>query len=218
MKRKKMIFLTSLIIFVPMIVGLIFWNKLPEELPVHFNAYGEADNWESKAFVVFFFPLFLFAMHLLTSFITLADPKKQNISDKMFLLVLCIIPFTAILLCILTYSAAFGVNLSTNMVGNFFLGLLFIIIGNYLPKSRQNYTIGIKLPWTLCDTENWNKTHRFGGILWLLCGILALINIALDITWLPLTLIFTAGLVPTVYSFLLYKRKKKDIDTNDGEI
>ena len=59
MNRKKMILLTSLLVLIPMIVGLILWNRLPEEMPVHFNADGEPDNWESKAFAVFFIPLFL---------------------------------------------------------------------------------------------------------------------------------------------------------------
>lgn len=207
MNRKKMIFLTSLIIFVPMIVGLLFWNRLPEELPIHFNSAGEIDNYGSKAFVVFFFPLFLLACHLISGFVSLADPKKQNISDKMFLLVLMIIPFTAIFICIVTYSAALGIKFSMNMLGNLFLGIVFIIVGNYLPKSRQNYTVGIKLPWTLNDTENWNKTHRFGGIVWLLCGILFLINAFLDIIWIIPFIIAAAVLLPSIYSFILYKQK-----------
>ena len=206
MNRKKIIFLTSLITFVPMLVGLLFWSRLPEELPIHFNSAGEVDNYGSKAFVVFFLPLFLFAVHLISSFVTLHDPKKQNISDKMFLLVQLIAPSVAIIACFATYSTALGSNISMNMLGNLFLGLIFIIVGNYLPKSRQNYSIGIKLPWTLTDTDNWNKTHRLGGIIWLLCGILLLINAFLDITWFPLFILLTAVLLPTAYSFLLYAR------------
>lgn len=207
MKRKTMIFLTSMIIFVPMIVGLIFWNQLPEELPIHFNSAGVADNWGSKSFVVFLLPLFLLIMHLLCAFITLHDPKKQNISDKMFLLVLLIIPFTAIVGCIVMYSGALGFDISINMLMHLFLGIVFIIVGNYLPKSRQNYTIGIKLPWTLNDTENWNKTHRFAGILWMLCGVVSLVNAFLDIPAIVLILIIVAVLLPTIYSFILYKQK-----------
>ena len=210
MNRKKMILLTSLLIFIPMLIGLLLWNKLPEELPIHFNSAGEIDNWESKEFVIFIIPLFLWAMHLLAGFISLADPKKQNISDKMFLLVLFIVPSVAIFMCVIIYSAAFGINVSATMLGYLFLGLVFIILGNYMPKSRQNYSIGIKLPWTLTDTENWNKTHRLGGIVWLLCGIVLLLNIFLNIVWLVPVCIFTAVLLPTVYSFLLYKQKTKD--------
>lgn len=207
MNRKKMILLTSLLIFIPMVLGLIFWNKLPKELPIHFNSAGEIDNHGSKAFVVFFIPLFLWAMHLLAGFISLADPKKQNISDKMFLLILFIVPSAAIFISVVTYSAAFGINISVNLLGNLFLGIVFLVIGNYLPKSRQNYSIGIKLPWTLSDVENWNKTHRLGGIVWLLCGIILLVNAFLDIPWIIPIVIATAVLLPTVYSYILYKKK-----------
>ncbi len=217
MNRKKMIFLTSLLAFIPMIVGLILWNRLPEELPIHFNSAGEIDNWESKSFVVFIIPLFLWAMHLLAGFISLADPKKQNISDKMFLLVLLIVPSVAIFMCVITYPAAFGIDVSTNMLGNLFLGIVFLVIGNYLPKSRQNYSIGIKIPWTLSDAENWNKTHRLGGIVWLLCGIVLLINAFLDIIWIIPFTIATAVLLPTIYSFLLYKQKAKDPAGSDSD-
>lgn len=210
MNRKKMILLTSLLTLLPMLLGLLLWNRLPEEMPIHFNSHGEVDDWGSKAFVVFFLPLFLFVMHLITGFITLHDPKKQNIGDKIFLLILFIIPSVAVLECVLTYGSAFGIAFSPNMLGNLFLGIIFTIVGNYLPKSRQNYTVGIKLPWTLNDAENWNKTHRFAGILWTLCGILLLINTFVNLTYLPIGILLCAALLPCVYSFVLYTRKQKE--------
>lgn len=217
MNRKKMIFLTSLLVLIPMLVGLILWNKLPEEIPVHFNSAGEADNYESKSFAVFFIPLFLWAMHLLTGFITLADPKKQNINDKVFLLILYVCPAAAVFGTLVMYTGALGVSVSINMIGNLFLGIVFLAVGNYLPKTRQNYTIGIKIPWALNDAENWNKTHRLGGIVWLLCGIVLLINAFLDIIWIVPFTIATAVLLPTIYSFLLYKQKAKDPAGSDSD-
>lgn len=209
MNRKKMILLTSLLVLVPMIVGLVLWNRLPEEIPVHFNADGNPDNWESKAFSVFFIPLFLWVVHLLTGFITLADPKKQNISDKIFLLILYICPAAGIFGSIVMYTGALNLPVSVNMVGNLFLGIIFIVVGNYMPKTRQNYTIGIKIPWALNDEENWNKTHRFAGIIWIICGVVLLINAFLDIMWLVPASIAVAALLPTAYSFLLFLNKNK---------
>ena len=209
MNRKKMILLTSLLIFIPTIVGLILWNRLPEKIPVHFNSAGEPDNYESKAFAVFLIPLFLWAMHLLSGFIALADPKKQNISDKVFLLILYIVPSAAVFGTIVMYTGALGLSLSINMIGNLFLGIVFFTVGNYMPKTRQNYTIGIKIPWALNDTENWNKTHHFAGIIWIVCGVILFINAFLDIIWLVPVSIAIAVLLPTVYSFLLYRRKAK---------
>ena len=127
MNRKKAILLTSLLVFIPIIIGLVLWNRLPEEMPVHFNAAGEPDNWQSKSFAVFFLPLFLWVVHLLTGFITLADPKKQNISDKVFMLMLYIIPATSIFGTIVMYAGALHLPISINMVGNLFVGIVFIL-------------------------------------------------------------------------------------------
>ncbi|MBQ7863378.1 MAG: SdpI family protein [Lachnospiraceae bacterium] len=212
MNRKKMILLTSLLVLIPMIVGLVLWNKLPEEIPVHFNADGNPDNWESKPFSVFFIPLFLWVVHLLTGFITLADPKKQNISDKIFMLILYIAPAASIFGSIVMYTGALNLPVSVNMVGNLFLGIIFIVVGNYMPKTRQNYTIGIKIPWALNDEENWNKTHRFAGIIWVICGAVLIINAFLDIIWIVPASIAVAALLPTAYSFLLYLRKSKNTE------
>jgi len=220
MNRKKAILLTSLLNFVPIIVGLILWAKLPEEIPVHFNSAGNPDNYESKAFAVFFLPLFLWAVHLLTGFITLADPKKQNISDKVFLLMLYICPSAGLFGAIVMYTEALNLPVSVNMIGNLFVGIVFILVGNYMPKTRQNYTIGIKIPWALNDVENWNKTHRFAGIVWIICGVVLVINAFLDIIWIVPAVIAAAALLPTAYSFLLYVRKSKteeNVQDNNGE-
>lgn len=216
MNRKKMILLTSLLILIPMIVGLVLWNKLPEEIPVHFNSAGEPDNWESKTFAVFFIPLFLLAVHLLMGFITLADPKKQNISDKVFLLMLYICPAADIFGSIVMYTEALNLPVSVNMIGNLFLGIVFLAVGNYMPKTRQNYTIGIKVPWALNDEENWNKTHHFAGIVWIICGVVLIINAFLDIIWIVPASIAVAALLPTAYSFLLYVGKAKITSKNNN--
>nr|WP_275450028.1 SdpI family protein [Clostridium massiliodielmoense] len=80
--------------------------------------------------------------------------------------------------------------------------------GNYLPKCKQNYTVGIKLPWTLNSEENWNKTHRLGGYVWMAGGLILCI-----LTWLniyrqiaTIVIVVIISVIPIVYSFLLYKK------------
>ena len=86
---------------------------------------------------------------------------------------------------------------------------MIIIIGNYLPKARQNYTIGIKIPWTLANEENWNRTHRLAGYLWMICGILMVLICLTQLVpseWLIGIILFMT-LVPCVYSFWLHTKK-----------
>ena len=90
------------------------------------------------------------------------------------------------------------------------VGVVMIIIGNYLPKCKQNYTMGIKLPWTLDDEDNWNRTHRLGGWIYVLCGIIFMVGGLLGIGWPVFVIFFVLAMVPMVYSFLLYKKKQKD--------
>ena len=83
-----------------------------------------------------------------------------------------------------------------------------ILIGNYLPKTKQSYTMGIKLPWTLHSEENWNRTHRMAGFLWVIGGTLMVLISLLHLwqVWMMLVIITVMVLVPTVYSYLLYKK------------
>ena len=80
------------------------------------------------------------------------------------------------------------------------------MVGNYLPKCRQNYTVGIKIPWTLHDEENWNHTHRMAGYLWIFGGLLMIANIFLKWDWLVFAVVMVAVVVPTIYSYLYYRK------------
>lgn len=91
-----------------------------------------------------------------------------------------------------------------------FVGLIFIVIGNYLPKCRHNYTVGIRLPWTLDNEDNWNHTHRFAGYVWIIAGVVTLLSVFLShaaVVWVAA--IFVASLSPLVYSFVYAKRHGK---------
>ncbi len=203
----KKIIISSLVILLPIIIGLVLWDKLPEQVPTHFNLEGEADGWSSKAFAVFGMPLLLLAMHLVCVIGTSLDPKNKNINVKPFNLVLWIVPVISFVCCTLIYSVALGceINVATYMCT--FVGIVLILVGNYLPKCRQNYTIGIKIPWTLNDEENWNKTHRFAGKLWVICGIATVLFAVLGIAWFFFVTLVPIIAFPMVYSYILYRKK-----------
>ncbi len=86
--------------------------------------------------------------------------------------------------------------------------VLFIIFGNYLPKTKQSYSMGIKLPWTLNSEENWNRTHRLSGFLWVIGGALFLMLTFFGWwnLYVLLGIVLAMALIPTVYSYLLYRK------------
>ena len=205
-KNLKVLIITSVILLLPILAGLILWNQLPEQMPTHWNAAGEVDGWSGKAFAVFGLPLIMVAAQWLCMLGTAADPKKNNHSEKVLHLVLWIIPVLSVVLHAVTYATALGHAVPMEVVMPILIGLIFTIIGNYMPKCKQNYTIGIKIPWTLDNEENWNRTHRFAGWLWTFCGIAIMCTGFFGGIWvfLPITLLMV--LAPIIFSYVLHRK------------
>ena len=86
------------------------------------------------------------------------------------------------------------------------VGLVLAIVGNYLPKCKQNYTIGIKIPWTLNSEENWNRTHRFAGRLWVVCGLVLMFSGFFGGFWIFLGVVLLMVLAPFLYSYVLHRK------------
>ena len=205
-KNLNILIITSIVILLPVLAGVVLWDTLPEQILTHWNAAGEIDGWSSKAFAIFGLPLMMLAMHWLCVLGAATDPKKANHSDKLIHLVLWIIPIISVVLFALTYVAALGTEVRMEMVMPLLVGFVLTVVGNYLPKCKQSYTIGIKIPWTLHSEENWNRTHRFAGRLWLVCGLGIMLTAFVGGFWLFLPIVLVMVLAPTVYSYLLHRK------------
>lgn len=205
-KNLKILIITSVVILLPVLAGVVLWDTLPEQIPTHWNAAGEIDGWSSKPFAIFGLPLLMLAIHWLCVLGTAADPKKANHSNKLIHLVLWIIPIISVALFVLSYVAALGTEVRMEMVMPLLVGFVLTVVGNYLPKCKQSYTIGIKIPWTLHSEENWNRTHRFAGRLWLVCGLGIMLTAFVGGFWFFLPIVLVMVLAPTVYSYLLHRK------------
>lgn len=205
-KNLNILIITSIVILLPVLTGVVLWDTLPEQIPTHWNAAGEIDGWSSKPFAIFGLPLMMLAMHWLCVLGTATDPKKANHSNKLIHLVLWIIPIISVVLFALTYVAALGTEVRMEMVMPLLVGFVLTVVGNYLPKCKQSYTIGIKIPWTLHSEENWNRTHRFAGRLWLVCGLGIMLTAFVGGFWFFLPIVLVMVLAPTVYSYLLHRK------------
>jgi len=207
--NRKTLIITSIVTILPVLIGVIYWNCLPDVMATHFGTNNEANGFSSKAFAVFGIPAFLLAVLWLGAFVTARDPRKQNISPKMFTLVLWIVPVISLIVAAIQYPVNLGYQMDITFYMELVLGMLFVVIGNYLPKVRQNYTIGIKIPWTLANEENWNRTHHLAGYLWMICGILMIIislTRFVPVEWL-VGIFLIMVLVPCIYSFWLHAKK-----------
>ena len=205
-KNLKVLIITSIVILLPMVAGLVLWNRLPEQVPFHWNAAGEVDGWASRPVAVFVPSAMMLALQWLCMVVTSADPKKQNHPEKVKVLVLWVIPVITVFISALMYVSALGGSVRVETLMPILLGLVFVAIGNYMPKCKQNYTIGIKIPWTLASEENWNRTHRFAGWVWVGGGVVMLLSGFLGIFWLTLVPAIIMVAVPLIYSYILHKK------------
>ena len=206
--NKKILGLTSVMILLPVLVGCFFWNRLPETMATHFELSGQASGFSSRWVTVFGLPSFLLVIHWLCIFVTSKDPKSSNVNPKARHLVYWIIPLASWFALGSIYAHALGYAVNHALIVNAFLGLLLMAIGNYMPKIRRNYTIGIRLPWTLDNDDNWIRTHRLAGKIWVIGGIIIFFNGFVQIA-VTFVLVFTLIImirVPMIYSYWLSKR------------
>ena len=210
-QHKGKLLITSIVTVLPMLVGLARWNDLPQRIATHWGVSGAPDGWSSKGFTVFATPLILLAVHWLCALVTSLDPKNKGQNRKAIGLVLWICPVVSLFINGAIYATALGLELNVSVITLVLVGLMFVVIGNYLPKCKQNYTIGIKLMWTLDNEENWNATHRFAGKVWMVGGVLLTLCAFLPTAALLYVLIASVVLmvgVPVLYSYLYYRRQK----------
>ena len=117
-----------------------------------------------------------------------------------------LVPVVSVITCMSIYGLALGMDIDIGVIVNIMVGIMFIILGNYVHKVKQNYTVGMKLPWTLNSEENWNRTNRMTGWILILSGLLFLMNSLLLKTEIVFVVILLVILVPMSYSFILYKK------------
>lgn len=206
------------IVSIPAVYLSIIWNKLPEQVALHFNLKGNADRFGSKnelLITIIALTIFNVVIYFILTNIYRIDPKKYaaDNKDRLRRMAFGIALFLSAILCMILFSSVNG-NISFNT--GFVLsgvGLLFAFIGNYMHNIKPNYFAGFRLPWTLENEENWRKTHALAGKLWFGGGLLlAIICLFLNpvtafIVFFIIMTIIT--LIPIIFSFRYYKQQKK---------
>lgn len=210
-KNKSKYIILYLITLIPIFVTVILYNRLPEQIPTHWNIQGQVDGYGDKS-TGFFTAALPFILVLFMQVMPKIDPKKRNYANfegafynfqLMFALVMGGIHMLAI-------STALGYEfIKVDMGIKLLIAVMFTVIGNMMPKFKHNYFIGIKTPWTLASEEVWFATHRVGGKLWFYGGLVMII-----FSFIPgpasgvvyMSVILGTSLFMMLYSYLIYKR------------
>ncbi len=212
-ENKFKVILSSAMILLPILFGLIMWNELPDTMTTHWGADGNADGFSAKPFAVFGLPVMILALHLIGLLFTAKDEKQKGQNKKALNMIFWIAPLISLYSNGMVYAIAFGKPFDFIMLMPALFGIMFVFIGNYLPKVKQNRTLGIKVSWALNNEENWNKTHRLGGKVWVVSGLAMLFSIFLpQAAMVPIMVcaIIAAAVIPIVYSYCIYKKHQKE--------
>jgi len=212
-EHKKKLIISSIVILLPILFGLFIWDQLPDMMTTHWGVDNQPDGWGSKSFAVFVMPLLQLGMHWLCLWITSIDRSQKKQSKKVITLIFWLVPMISLFSSAMMYGIALGNSVSMTSILFIMIGLMFVVIGNYLPKTKQNHHIGIKVVWTLNNEENWNATHRFTGKVWVIGGVIMALAAFLPPKYgfaamLPGILLF--GAAPMLYSYLYYKKQCRE--------
>ncbi|MEG1783019.1 MAG: SdpI family protein, partial [Oscillospiraceae bacterium] len=197
MKNKKIDIVIIFLLGLSLLGILYIYPSLPQTIPTHWNYKGEMDGSGSKS-TLFFLWAMTAGLNLLFIVIAKIDPKKENYIkfSKVYHIFRVVMTLFMIGMIVITVYSVHKPTINVTMVTMFMLGVLFMILGNYMPKCKHNYTFGIKTPWTLASENVWNKTHRMAGPIWLASGFL--VSAVSVIFPQGITVISVVLLLPTV--------------------
>lgn len=215
MKQNKLLTIGTIVIAIaPLIYMALIWNSIPETVALHFNGEFEPDRTGAKSNL--WIPAGILCivsvgLYLLLSNIQYLDPKRRGLPASItfvrmgFGLGVFLSALNFIIIC----SSIRGTSIVSNLLFPL-LGLLFAFIGNYLNNIKPNYFVGLRLPWTLSNNENWRKTHQVASKLWFWGGLFfAVMSFFLPIqVVIPfmITIVIVLTIIPIVYSFRLFKK------------
>ncbi|MET0394675.1 MAG: SdpI family protein [Chitinophagaceae bacterium] len=212
-----------LIIALPLAYLAFAWHSLPDTIAVHFNIEGNADRFGPKTELLVpavILTVLNTGVYLLLTNAHRMDPKRTASMNQARLQRIAFVTtlFMSAVLCLIVYGSMKGNMKSGGRLIFCGIGILFCVIGNYMHALKPNYFAGIRSPWALEDETNWKKTHLLAGRLFFAGGLLmALICLftpdRVSLFVVPgITLLVSA--IPFVYSYRLYKQKKRSLNTN----
>ena len=208
MRHKNLIISTLITILITWIVAVIYSGYLPDPVPTHWNIDDEIDGWTAKPWGVYILPIIDTATILLLLVLPKIAPKGFRLDGalKVYYLLTLVIAVFMLAVMLFMFNAALNkdFNMTTWIMSG--IGLLFIIIGNYLTKIPKNFFLGIRTPWTLSNDEVWYKTHRVSAWVFILAGLALMLSAFTTYKQtILITVIIATAAIPILYSLYLYK-------------
>ena len=198
------------------------YSRLPERVPIHWSLNGEVDNYASKAVGAFLTPAVMLILLGVFAALPAISPRGFDIERRSRAYQAICAAVLLLMLGIHVHLFLLATSVSKSYSSGYFsllIGAIFVVLGNYLPKVPRNFFVGIRTPWTLADQDVWFRTHRVGGVVFFICGVLLMVvgpflpQRASSV--FPAALIGLAALSLVIYSYVVYRRLHAGL--NKGE-
>jgi len=211
---KKTILIGLLIALLPLIAYAALYSKLPEEVPLQFGLDDTVNRYGSKLELLLV-PVITLATYLLLIVLPKIDPRKDNykkFQNFYNFFVIGITLFLDIVFFIILIEIFYPNKVPVSKIVFLLTGILFILLGNYMPTIKPNFFMGIKTPWTLSSDTVWIKTHRIGGYSFIFLGIIMLLSIFFNTTFVYIGTFLMIGCatIPIIMSYVYYKREQSE--------
>lgn len=211
MKSKHISIILLALIMVSFMATLALYSQLPNQIPMHWNVKGEVDRYGGRIMIFMTLGLPLLLMGLF-KVLPMIDPKRDNYRKhkKAYEMTIFGIVLMMVILHWMILLSSVGYNIKIDQIVPILVGVLFIVIGNYMTQVRHNYFFGIRTPWTLASETVWKKTHRLGGYLFSFTGIMTIILSIINTEYAfygLMIMVFSLVFITFTYSYILYRNE-----------
>ena len=210
----------------PLLESLFLLQFLPEQIPAHYNAAGEVTRYGSR-YETLIIPVFVIVfgafMLLMANFVKKTEENGNRNNEKVMIIAgLSSLGVFNVMNIYFLYTGMKGVENLNDVPVNLdklmfsLLGLIMIVLGNLMPKCRKNHIIGVRTKWSLSSDYAWKKSQRFGGITFIISGVLIIVGNAFLTESLAcfiysMTILCIDTIISIIYSYVVYKKEKSSI-------
>jgi len=195
------------------VLSLVIYLRAPARMPTHWNARGEIDAWGSPA-TTFILPFVATMVLVSLPVLPRLDPRRANwakFQGEVRVIINVLVMFLAWMELSTFGSYVFGWKIDEGRGTLAAMGVLLMVIGNYLPRIRSNWWMGIRTPWTLTSDHVWRETHRLGGRTFVGAGMVSVLaGVALPMepgVWVAMAAVGLGALAPVIYSYVVWRRE-----------
>jgi uncharacterized membrane protein len=201
----------AIVIALQILISVISYPFLPDQVPSHWNILGQVDGYMPKLVAAILFPAISLLMAVLVRGLIMIGPRlgraNQHATLKYTDYILAAILLFTLAIQLLTIEVALQLPVDVPFTLNLLLSLLFIVIGSCLGKVRRNFWAGIRTPWTLVSDTVWERTHRLGSRLFVAVGLLGLATSFISVLRVLSVIVgvVVVTIVLVVYSYVVYR-------------